>query len=540
MRGPVSARHRARQLKIPSDSARCRSLQGTLDSAQTRQRRTLWILSLKAIVQPHLNKQSAVIADIYRSLLFLNLGTRFFIVLTLISLLYLPVINVGYFAIDDYGRALLGYNDFLPAGRPIAALFLAAINFGSVTDIAPLPQYLAIFFLTITTLILASKASIKNDAFLSLLAVCFCGSPYFVENMSFRFDAATMSLAMLFAIAAIPNQQSDLSLGSAARSFVLIFCSLCTYQFAVNCYLVLAPALIAIRLPEKSTGQLLKRLAYYCLPFIAAIAIYAFLFPYMIAIEGHSYGSPTILAAQYIEQQSELPRAADLLRAIQQNVLQAARIIYDDWHANAVGMLWMINIVAAVISINLRTAISGKPWQTTMSMVLVCFSLISVVAVQLPQSNPLIIARSLIGCGALLAIPVITFANIRIRFFRMFGIGLVVMQALAAYSVIYSLRNVLAAHQRYEEQVVQEVSRDILTAARQQKLKHLALSGYLSQSVAEVNTASKFPVAKRIAYTTLYDYFWAPVRLKWAGVSLTFTTLSGTQKNELIDRKSVV
>src|SRR5437868_10088191 len=125
--------------------------------------------------------------------------------LAALFIFYFPIVHAGYFAVDDYGRALLGYNDLTAAGRPLAAALLWALNLGApITDLAPAPQYMAVAVMALASAVLARKFSISSSFDVFALAVVFGANPYYIGNILFRFDSVTMSLAVLCAVIAIP------------------------------------------------------------------------------------------------------------------------------------------------------------------------------------------------------------------------------------------------------------------------------------------------------------------------------------------------
>jgi hypothetical protein len=458
----------------------------------------------------------------------------FLLALIAISALTLPIIGVGRWGVDDYGRSILGYNDLVAAGRPVAAFLLWAINLGSLTDTAPLPQFIAVVFMAIATLIIAERFSVSDKSLIFLIATCMAGNPYFVENISFRFDSAPMALAILLSVAALPSVSCHPSIITVCLSTALLLLALCTYQYSTNYYFVLGSFAIGLRALKDEAAILWRDVSACYLPAVVAGFVYTQLFPYLTALDGHNYASPTVLAFSYVTQQSQLAVFSEWPAAIWQNLKRVSSIFYSDWTHTLIGAFWTINFFIMASIVARMIAVRRHFVRAAIAIGLLCLSVLGVVGIQLPLSTPSLIARTLVGWGAFLAMTPIALAFMKPGILRVLATSILAMQVLATLSLMFSLRNALANQLQYEQRVVDDIANEISAAAVDRQFKFLAISGYLEAPAAAAQTSLKYPVARRLAYTIMYDGFWAAVRLQWSGVSLEFIDMPAAQKHDVI------
>lgn len=165
------------------------------------------------------------------------------ICLMLTSLYFLPILLSHHYYVDDLGRSIKGYSNWSQNGRPIADLIFYIINFGlPLSDISPLPQALAIVTLSYTAYIIANKfTSSDEDNYLtrSMISSSFIISPFFLENISYKYDSLPMSISMLCAVMPFTvNWRSWKSM--ALLCMISVIFTLCIYQASINIYMILS------------------------------------------------------------------------------------------------------------------------------------------------------------------------------------------------------------------------------------------------------------------------------------------------------------
>ncbi len=155
----------------------------------------------------------------------------------------LPVFlaNVPY--MDDNARALYGYT-WSRSGRVFSTFLMNALSLRmhNIPDLAPLGQILGLLALSYCGALLAAR--LLRGRRMDDLSVCLCAlplavQPFFLENLSYKFDALPMLLAQSCAVLAalVPT------LWPTRRQFgvcaVFLFSVMCFYQPALNTFLAL-------------------------------------------------------------------------------------------------------------------------------------------------------------------------------------------------------------------------------------------------------------------------------------------------------------
>lgn len=163
------------------------------------------------------------------------------IIFGLILLCYYNVLSTNYYYIDDLGRSLEGYSEWSRNGRPLADLFFYVISFGApLPDISPLPQILGIALLSLGAY-LTGKTYLWQSEGVNWLSFILCLplaiSPFYFENMSYKYDAFTMSLSVLCAMLPFVVRING-SVKFLTASIASILLSLCLYQASLNIYII--------------------------------------------------------------------------------------------------------------------------------------------------------------------------------------------------------------------------------------------------------------------------------------------------------------
>jgi Glucosyl transferase GtrII len=221
---------------------------------------------------------------------------RIFLILFGLGLAYaLPLFFDGRYYLDDLGRSIHGYADWQLDGRPFASIFTALLNFKSpifgqehLFDISPLPQIMGLVALSLAATILCFNLFGKASDFYSVLVVFpIIGSPFFLQNLSYKFDAFSMSLAMLSAVVAathLRDRRYDIALGG-----LFLFLTFGLYQAAVNVFIGVT-ALQFLASCWGSKADVFKTLGYNVLKLLIAFVGYQFIIvPLCVPLTGYSH-----------------------------------------------------------------------------------------------------------------------------------------------------------------------------------------------------------------------------------------------------------
>ena len=174
---------------------------------------------------------------------------------------------------DDFQHSISDSSNANVFSRYLIPLILGgALTLSKGTlDISPLPQILGVIFVVLSAMILLYLIRRKFDL-LGILASLPLGlSPHFLQNLSYKFDAITMGLALFFAVLPFLFQKQ-------ARIFcvVSVLCLLLmfmTYQAANATYIILS-LYFALFATSQNLKSRLKFLLLCALNLIIASALY--------------------------------------------------------------------------------------------------------------------------------------------------------------------------------------------------------------------------------------------------------------------------
>jgi len=157
------------------------------------------------------------------------------------------VIRANFSYVDDIDRAATGYHGWNGWSRHVDDILSTFIHADPIlTDISPLPQILGMLFSAAAAVIcvdvLGGKTrgkKISIPALISGLSIII--SPYFLENLSYKFDAPYMGLSLFFSVLPflfIPSRKAFVF------SSVASLCLMCmTYQASSGIYVLMVIAI---------------------------------------------------------------------------------------------------------------------------------------------------------------------------------------------------------------------------------------------------------------------------------------------------------
>lgn len=121
------------------------------------------------------------------------------ILLSVISFIYvLPIILTGSYYIDDMVRSVKG-NGWEQDGRFLPTYLMKAISPGlDVVDPYPFGQILSAVIVSFSGYLISYKATGNKGTSSVLSAFILTSSPFFLENLSYRYDSFMMGLSVLF------------------------------------------------------------------------------------------------------------------------------------------------------------------------------------------------------------------------------------------------------------------------------------------------------------------------------------------------------
>ena len=445
---------------------------------------------------------------------------------------YLPLIDVRYYFLDDIGRALEGYGKYTAAGRPLVDILLGLLSLGlPLTDIAPASQLLGVLSLALAAVLLAARFGITSPVSVGVFALAVGGSPYFLENMSFRFDAGFMALGVLCAIAPFWFAGSSNTMPILSTS-ALLFASLCLYQPTVNCYGVIALYLTARSLPCKPVAVALGFGLRCAVPLGVAVFAYWSLWKILPV----DLGTPLATHGRFAPLGSALSTAAS-------NFSVFARTAIRDWGTTWLGLIWCLMVGGTAVILGWRIARSPeRSWGARVGVTGLATALLMLIfpAAFLSQiflAQPAVVSRAFTGSVAVIAVFSSALLTAGSRTAGRLAKALVAFQAVALVSVAYTYANALRAQERWDDQITSAIVNDILEMEPTGKVWTFGISGWTGRSPLAAHALAKYPALERSVFSVIYqDSYWAAARFKTLGLWVKPAPGSQIERMDLICR----
>lgn len=157
-----------------------------------------------------------------------------------LSFIYIfPLILANVYYQDDILRASFGEEGWISDGRPFSAFIMMILEGHYIlADIAPLGLILSVIVLACAGTVIARVMFPEDERWLvrAVIASLTCMSPFYLGNLSFRYDALPMSvtqyISIIVPILHINNNIKKISLDFLAMIFIL-----CTYQACINTFI---------------------------------------------------------------------------------------------------------------------------------------------------------------------------------------------------------------------------------------------------------------------------------------------------------------
>ena len=300
----------------------------------------------------------------------------------------LTIIRANYLYIDDIGRAAYGYREWHNWSR----YFMILLSFFvhpeiNITDSSPLPQLIAILFLTISSVLLIYIIAGKKITTAHLIASIPLGlSPYFLECLSFKFDCTSMSFSILASIFPFLFM---------ARKRAFIFCSILsllimcmTYQAASGVYLLIV---VIVCFQEWNKRKKTNKEILSFLSTAAFSYCFALLFFRLFLMKPlDSYVS------------NEMHPVSQIASGVLSNIKDYVIIINNDF-----GVIWKTGIVFVLfffIIKSLYQTTQNKLFSLFVSILLICILFILSYGVYSLLTLPMFSPRALLGFGVFLSI----------------------------------------------------------------------------------------------------------------------------------------
>lgn len=307
------------------------------------------------------------------------------------------VLRTNFYYMDDNGRAAFGYKTWDYFGRYLSTGFSTLLHMGDyLTDIAPLPQLAALLIMAVSSVLLLYVFFDRTRFTLWELAavVPLALNPYFLECLSFRFDAPYMAVSVLAGILPLLYRHQQIWIYLLASMLGIL--AVCTsYQAATGIFPLLV---VALALRMFCSGRSLKEAVCFGLRSAAGYGLGLVYFKLVIMKPAD---------AGYVS--NAMPGAAGFVSNMLGNYKRYFSLILTDFKPFwlvLMGLLAVFFLVRTVRGAQQKKAVSGLiAVFSLVAMLLLCFGLYPVL------ESPLYAPRAMYGFGVLLTVLCIVTAE---------------------------------------------------------------------------------------------------------------------------------
>lgn len=419
---------------------------------------------------------------------------RFFIFIFSIFIVGIStIIRANYSYIDDMGRAAQGYNHLDTWSRFLAGALAVIVHASPVLmDISPLPQLLACLILTFGAFVFAYIATGKKITWLSCITALPIGlSPYFMENLTFKFDAPYMALAVVFSI--IPFLFINDKKAFVAVSILGLLGTCFTYQSASGVYIVLTIFFSFLFYYERSWNikKTFSFIGYAAATYIASLLIFRILF----MTEDASYASTGMFSM------------SEIITGGFFNVRKYVSFLYSDLG----GSVFFIMLIIVLLFCFLRVFESENKKIFLFTFMIISFLLMTCLSfgAYLALENPLWNPRAFAGTGILFASFCMfsVCGNVKSKLRTCSGIAVTIFcYTMLVFALCYG--NALAEQKRFNFLRTTLLVSDLAEVCSQMEEVKLHINNNFEQAPTVSVAAKILPLTNRLCNGILGDARW--------------------------------
>ncbi len=455
--------------------------------------------------------------------------------LVLFGLILWPILHADRLYIDDMGRAAEGYLGWGPDGRPLANVLMEVVNTGTpLTDISPIPQVAALLLLAWLAGLIARRLALPGSWLPALCTLPLAGSPYYLENLSYKFDVLTMTAALvLAAVAALDPLRGRLQL---PRKMLFLLMALCLYQPAANVYVLLVIAQLVIgQLRDTEPAVLLRQLASQIGATLLACALYVLVLRHTVRggyATSHSAFDTSLFAENlghfwhYVLTTLSTMRGSILLIlagiAVPVTLLAALYYAIRQWPRAGVGVRVALVVAVPVLPLALLVA----PWGPMLVL-----------------AQPVFAPRVMLGFGALMTTSalILAVAAPRLRLGHRAAIGVLMLPAFVMMVIAAAYGNSLEQQKLYEDNISGNIVDDAASLRMQMPIDGIALVGQAGRPPIVRHNVRKHPIlAELLPVHLTQGWGWAENQLRIFGPVPPMRTIDPATAAGLNDQQPVI
>ncbi|EKO40935.1 MAG: hypothetical protein B193_0325 [Solidesulfovibrio magneticus str. Maddingley MBC34] len=440
---------------------------------------------------------------------------KYFLVLIIINITtYLSVLRANFLYRDDIIKTILNNEGWEQEGRFLSYLFSKIFFFGTNADASPFTQIAAILIITASSLAIG-YVFCRHKPILIIYLAPLCIFPYIFENLSYKFYAPWLSLAIL--TSSMPTIFLSVKHISTRIiiTFICILACLNIYQIATGLFLVLLCQNIIHDLrTTKPTCKIIKThtpsIAGFILAFIAYYCEIQFITP-VTSQWGISHSETVFLKDNWIH-------------LIATNVKDYLQYIYKDWVGTPFWFIIIINIYV-VITMSLRSIFQKSKiihfiQKSTLYIFLIPFMIIAPHFPQLLLIKPVLQPRTFLSLGALTCVvsidAIILLYNHKLYKTILLAINAYLICNFIIIGNIYG--NLLSSQEAWESNIMPKLAYDLKKVKDDMQCHDIYIRNNIGYSPSFENISNSYRVLRKLIEPRLGNEYFPNFYLRYYGL----------------------
>ncbi|MFO9790796.1 glucosyltransferase domain-containing protein [Escherichia sp. WS3227_1] len=383
---------------------------------------------------------------------------------------------------DDMGRSLLGYSLWGGIGRPLADYVMNILSFGTqMVDMSPLPQALGVLCMALTSAMLCHRIGIANGLHAFVISLLLIGNPFFLANLSFKFDAFPMCLSVLLSYTAVHIIDHKVY---RFISPLLVISSLSLYQASLPIFM-LSVVIIAVHMAItwKDKEQILSFIFSAILSLFVGYVIYSH-----------------FIASVYLTDPYSIKHSGITIdiQKIYNNILLYSDLIWsmiNGWQLFAFVLLAVSSVFSSIALAYKYLSKSDKDtWSAVVSLIVMLCPFISAALSILPLlflENPVVTPRVFIGMSMMLVSWfIVVILNTRIKASWVTALPLCVFM----FVFCFTFTNANKQQFEFEKEIASKIGDDVSEMEGSSSLDQILFAGREPMSPLLRAAYQKFPV----------------------------------------------
>lgn len=417
-----------------------------------------------------------------------------------------PILLLNNMYYDDIGRSIYGYFSWGIDGRPLSDVIMKMLILGSpATDISPYPQIMCLIIMSLLCYMMHKQFNPSQK----FGWICFTPvflSPFFIQNIAFKFDSLVMSLSVILAFLPIAFlKKSKINILFSTCIFSLLTFSL--YQASISALTSSCAIYTLVSIHNKEKLKIIiENLLCIFFGMILGYLIYSLtIIPMFVTSDyANSYNKPVSIYEIH-KVYDNLKISIGVLRTYFTGIM--AIVISPYILLSAIGFIRLI--IGCIHSYN---TITNKFLSSSLCMLSLIVIIISIPGIGIALENMPIGPRVFIGFGffisSLLLMSSWAFSSLSKALHIIYSILIISM-----FSYMATFVSAMKSQDRMTDYIIYNLSRDIQDIGYY-KVKSITIDGKAMYTPIADKSIQKFPLMKQL----IPSYFdgelaWGVVRM---------------------------